>query len=194
MEAYPLQWPPCWPRNNCQENSRFGDLTIAKGTKELLDELRKMGASEIIISTNLRLKMDGLPYSNQKQPDDCGVAVYFKLKRQPQCFPCDRWSSIQDNMRAIAKTIDALRGISRWGAEQMVNAAFTGFKALPPAKKNWWEVLGVQKDADRQQVESAFNKLAMKFHPDHGGNHTQMAELNAAMSDFRNDSRGLLMA
>lgn len=34
-------------------------------------------------------------------------------------------------MRAIEKTIEALRGLERWGAKEMVNAPFRGFKALP---------------------------------------------------------------
>lgn len=185
MEAYPLHWPPSWPRTKSPENSRFGNCTIARGKKEIFLELGRMTAHDIIISTNLKLKIDGFPYSNQRQPNDRGVAVYFKLKGKPQCIPCDRWETVEDNMRAIAKTIDALRGIGRWGAEQMVDAAFTGFKALPAWKRDWWEVLGVPVNAHFEQADRAYKKLAMAHHPDHGGDSVKMAEINEAMKTFK---------
>ena len=46
-------------------------------------------------------------------------------------------------MQAIAKTIEALRGINRWGTGDMMEAAFKGFSALPAPDTNkpWREVL-----------------------------------------------------
>ena len=185
MQAYPLQWPPTWPRSKRKENSRFGDLTIERGKNEILRELERMKAKEIIISTNLVLRNDGFPKSNQRQPEDQGVAVYFKLKGKPQCIPCDRWTRVEDNMRAIAKTVDALRGIGRWGADRMVDAAFTGFKALPAGPGNWWDVLGVPVNCNLDQVDQAYKTLALKHHPDQGGDPQKMAEINAARDTAR---------
>ena len=186
MQAYPLQWPPTWKREGCREYSRFGDCTIASEKNSILHELDLMGASEIIISSDLKIKIDGFPYSNQRQPDDRGVAVYFKLKGKSQCIPCDRWSCIQDNMRAIAKTVGALRGIGRWGADQMVDAAFTGFKALPEGNGHWWDILGVSVNATFEQVERAYKELAFEHHPDReGGDHQKMSEINSAMETAR---------
>ncbi|MFT5018196.1 MAG: molecular chaperone DnaJ, partial [Limisphaerales bacterium] len=34
------------------------------------------------------------------------------------------------------------------------------------AKKDYYEVLGVEKDADDNQVKKAYRKKAMKYHPD----------------------------
>jgi hypothetical protein len=85
--AYPLQWPPGWERHKPQY-SRFGNKTIHGSTKSLLHELGLLKAKEIIISTDLPLrKSDGLPKSNQRQPIDRGVAVYFKLKNKDQDKP-----------------------------------------------------------------------------------------------------------
>lgn len=181
MEAYPLQWPPSWPRSKYKEYSRFGELTINIGKNEIIHELGLMNASKIIISTNLKLKNDGLPYSNQKPPKDIGVAVYFKLKGKSQCIPCDRWQRIEENMRAIAKTINALRGIGRWGAENMVEAAFTGFKSLQEGNGQWWKVLEVSMNATYEQVEEAYKKKAFQYHTDRGGDHNKMVEINLAM-------------
>ncbi len=146
----------------------------------------------VIISTNLKLrKYDGLPLSNQRQPDDQGVAVHFRLKDKPQCIPCDRWARIEHNMHAIALTIGALRGLDRWGAKEMVEAAFTGFKALPGGEvqvqeKEWHEVLGCTPDSTLETAERHYKGLAKIFHPDkEGGFNEKMAELNKAMETAR---------
>lgn len=34
------------------------------------------------------------------------------------------------------------------------------------AEKDYYEILGVPKDATERQIKKAFHKLAMKFHPD----------------------------
>jgi hypothetical protein len=106
--------------------------------------------------------------------------VYFRHKKKPMCFACDRWENIEDNMHAIAKTIDALRVIERWGYGQMVEQAFTGFTALP-APEQPWQVLGLNTSAPtRAQIEEAHRRLAMQHHPDRGGDTQQMARINAA--------------
>jgi DnaJ-domain-containing protein 1 len=81
-----------------------------------------------------------------------------------------------DNIYAIGKTIDALRGIERWGTGDMVEQAFTGFVALP-APKSPHEVLGVKPGASLEEIEKAFRVLAKELHSDTGGNDAVMAEL-----------------
>ena len=68
-EAYPLQWPAGRTRARYQERSRF-KTTIGQATRDLMHEIRLMGAVNPVLSTNMRLRQDGLPYSNQRQPDD----------------------------------------------------------------------------------------------------------------------------
>ena len=33
-------------------------------------------------------------------------------------------------------------------------------------KRDYYEVLGVEKDADKKEIKRAYRKLAMKYHPD----------------------------
>jgi hypothetical protein len=181
-EAYPLQWPAGKPRQLYPERSRFGERSIDAATTILREELRRLGATDMILSTNLRLRLDGMPYSKQAQPRDQGVAVYFTYKKKPMCFACDRWDRIQDNIYAAAMTIEALRGIERWGTGDMVQQAFTGFIALP--SNSPWEALGLQPGASREEIEAAYRKKAKQAHPDAGGNHDQMARLNAAKTEL----------
>jgi hypothetical protein len=143
-------------------------------------EVDRLGGTELVISSNLPTKRDGMPYASQSQPTDRGVAVYFTLKKRPMCFACDRWQKVEENMWAIAKTIDALRGIERWGSGQMVEQAFTGFTALP-APEQPWQVLGLDTSTpSAQQVQEAYRRLASQYHPDRGGDSHQMARINAA--------------
>jgi DnaJ-domain-containing protein 1 len=97
-------------------------------------------------------------------------------------FACDRWQKIEHNMQAIAKTIEALRGIARWGTGDMLEAAFTGFTALPApgALREWWEVLGTVRTANQDEIKAAYRRLASEHHPDRGGSAQRMVEINEA--------------
>lgn len=190
MQSYPLDWPPSWPRCRLGQQARFGDKSLSSAVKSLMHELSLLGALDIIISTNLAIrKSDGLPKSGQRQPEDRGVAVYFNLNKKPQCIPCDKWTTIENNVWAIKKTVEALRGLERWGAKEMVNAAFTGFKALPETSgainKPWWEILGLDHDTNLFDSEEKYRKLAFIYHPDRGGSQVKMAELNGAIEQAR---------
>ncbi|KAB3543733.1 MAG: DnaJ domain-containing protein, partial [ANME-2 cluster archaeon] len=35
-----------------------------------------------------------------------------------------------------------------------------------PTKKDYYEIIGVQKDADEKEIKKAYRKLAMQYHPD----------------------------
>ena len=43
-----------------------------------------------------------------------------------------------------------------------------------------YEVLGVSKDASQDEIRKAFKKLAVKHHPDRGGDADKFKEINAA--------------
>lgn len=179
IEAYPLTWPAGRPRTRWAEASRFR-ITLGKAIKEVQNEVGRLGGVSLIISSNLPLRRDGIPYANSSQPEDRGVAVYFTYKKRPMCFACDRWKNVEENMWAIAKTIDALRGIERWGSGQMVEQAFTGFTALP-APESWWQVLGLKgPNVPRDEIEQIHRRLAMQHHPDRGGDAEKMARINRA--------------
>jgi len=128
-----------------------------------------------------------LPYAGQRQPDDKGVAVYFTYKDRQMCFACDVWDKVEDNIQAVRKTIEALRGIARWGTGDMMERAFTGFQALPSPemvnKRQWWQVLGLSQDAASEAIKKAYRRKAKVCHPDAGGDEARMAELNAAYSE-----------
>lgn len=190
IDAYPLQWPPAWPRTKWPERARF-DTSGSKARSALYNELRLLGATNIVLSSNAELRRDGLPYVGQRL-SDCGVAVYFTLNSEQQCIPCDKWSTLDDNIQAVRKTVEALRGLERWGAKEMVNAAFRGFKALPETiimgehtARAWYEVLQVSQNADMDVVEAAYKRLLYKVHPDKGGTAYAFQEVQNAFKQAK---------
>lgn len=192
IESFPLCWPPGWKRATYRKRSQFASIAFGRARDEAIHELKLMGAPswEIIISTNIPLRRDGLPYSGQANPADPGVAVYFKRSGHQMVLACDTYRDVTDNMWAIRKTIEALRGIKRWGASDMLERAFTGFQALPaaPAKAPWWEVLRVPRGAMVDEVKASYRELARRHHSDvtsdDGG---EMYRINAAWAEFQKE-------
>lgn len=180
-EAYPLHWPEGWPRSRRQRQGRFGRKPFARARDEMLRELDLMGASNIILSTNVQLRQDGLPYSNRPQPQDTGVAVYFTYNGDDIAVCCDLWYRVDENLWAVRKTIESMRAVERWGVSEMLKRAFKGFKALP-AGESWQSVLGFEpgQTYNLSMVKSRFRQLSLKAHPDHGGSVDQMQRLQNA--------------
>jgi hypothetical protein len=183
IDQYPLTWPPTWPREQHPRSAPFGPKTIASALYGLKDELRKLGATNVVISSNAELLRNGGIASRQRYLDDTGVAVWFRLNGKDHCIPCDRWNRLQDNIHAITLSIGAIRGLSRWGADQWVDAAFAGFGALPAEAGSgtpWWVVLGVDRTAPKDAITMAYRRLAKQRHPDAGGTDEAFVELQRA--------------
>src|SRR5438045_3368924 len=87
-EAFPLFWPDGRPRAARRERSAFKVAGFGRVRDELLNELKLLRASRVIISTNVPLRRDGLPLAGQPQPKDPGVAVYFTRGGRKLCFAC----------------------------------------------------------------------------------------------------------
>lgn len=192
ISAYPLTWSLIYPRtpHHKRKEAQF-KVSFAVARDELLYELKLLDAFAVVISSNVPLRQDGLPLANFREPDDPGVAVYFRIRGKNNdknyVLCCDRWLKVKDNMRAVGLHIAAMRGMERWGVGS-VEQAFAGYQALPPSlDKKWWDVLGVDVRASDDEVRSAYIKLSKKYHPDGGTspNSDKMAEINAAYDEAK---------
>ena len=96
-------------------------------------------------------------------------------------MPCDKWDRLADNIYAVAKHIDALRGQERWGVGS-IDRAFTGYAALPDphAKKHWREVLLLTSTATLPDIKEAYRELARLHGPDKGGDPEKWHEIQEA--------------
>lgn len=167
--AYPLYWPEGWPRAGSHQvkRARFGDHSVAEGRRVVADQVRLFGGKDLIVSSNLELRLDGNPRSNQRQPADRGVAIFFKRNKQDMALACDIYTTVEDNLWALCRTLDALRQIERDGSPSLINRAFKGFAQLPdPGARQWWDVLGVDMRASTEEIKKAYFDLARRYHPD----------------------------
>lgn len=217
MTRYPLAWPDGWKRcpTAARKRAQFHkserqysstgdsswmrkrDVTIADGTTRVLDALRRFGVldGDAIISTNLQVRLDGLPRSGQSEPADPGVAVYWtRAGEAPVCMAVDRYDRVADNLAAIAATLEAMRSIERHGGAQILARAFTGFTALPratPAGRPWREVLGFEDPGSgltRADVEVAYLRARGKAHPDRpGGSHEAFLAVQSAYEEAQRE-------
>lgn len=206
IESFPLQWPVGWRRMQAQDRTRArfavgkggwvesryvaaGRVTVAGGIERVLLELDRMGfgREDVVVSTNVPTRLDGLPRSAAREPADPGAAIYWSWRKgrvmQMRCMAVDRYDRVADNLAAIAATLEAMRAIERHGGAEILDRAFTGFIALP-APEQWFQVLGVGANASREEIEAAYRRLAMSHHPDRrGGDGSQMARINAARDE-----------
>jgi hypothetical protein len=184
QQKYPLAWPPGQPRTSSRTDARFsrrGDanpisgirtlksLTIAQAMERLRYEVDAMGISfvdDCIVSSNLKLNLSGLPRSDQGEPADPGVAVYWISKSGPRVMAIDLYNRVADNIAAVARTLEYMRGIERHGGKHIQERAFTGFAALPPPD-SCWKILGLSKKdhiINRENVMAAFRDKAREGH------------------------------
>lgn len=206
-QPYPLQWPSRLPRTKPAERrwSHFGkhcdrgSLSPHVTGTEVTTELVRLGAASWVITSNLPSRgAEGIPYADAPKGDDPGIAVWFEFRRVDRVFACDRWRTPAENLRAIAKSIEAMRGLDRWGVADVLEGVFAGFAAALPAgssvKRGWREVFGIalemgmaMEDDDLAAVVKArHRKLIAETHPDdpdHGDTTALVADLNAALDE-----------
>lgn len=189
IQAYPLTWPEGWPRrpDHKRTSSRY-EVNFTKARDELLGELRASRARDVVISTNIPLRRDGIPLANMREPADPGVAVYWTARGKngeavPRVIACDVWRTVRENLRAVGLAYASLRQIERTGASELLERAFQGFARLPSGAEDCWSVLGVQPGASREQLTQRLRELTLKFHPDRGGTTADMARVTQAYHD-----------
>lgn len=167
-EAFPLHWPIGYKRTQNRLWSKFKQ-TMDGSQKFLRNELTRLGGKEIIISTNIPLRNDGGMYSAymNKTQDDPGVALYFKYKGRDVVMCCDQYRQVWENVYALGKGIEALRGMERWGVSEFMDRAFTGFAAIEaPREKAWYDILQVRDDSSEEVIKANYRRLCKDWHPD----------------------------
>lgn len=173
IEAYPLDWPIDYKRTPVQKKkcSQFKN-TLGAARDFLKEEVRRLGGKGLIISTNVPVKQNGDLYADfgRYKIEDPGVAIYFDWNDKHILMCCDQYYKVWENITALAKAIQAIRGLERWGVSEFLERAFTGFKALPEhteSETSIWETLGLStKPASVEIVKSAFRERSKIVHPD----------------------------
>jgi hypothetical protein len=188
IDAFPLHWPTGYQRSVKRISSSFKQ-TMDASQRFLRAELKRLKATDLIVSSNIPVRKDGglyTDYMNRKLPDP-GVAIYFKYKGKDISMCCDKYVSVWENIYALGKGIEALRGMERWGVSDFLDRAFTGFTALPEStssKPSWSEALQVSENATPDEVKKSYRRLVKEHHPDKGGDPYLFGQIVDAFSDY----------
>lgn len=185
VKRYPLEWPIGWKRCRSRRMGRFHVasryISVSEATARLERELDRLHAKNVTLSTNVSLRLDGRPRSDER-PSDPGAAIYFSFRGKATVLACDSFTDVGQNIAALAAHLDALRSIERYGVGT-IEQALAGYKALPAdTAADWRAVFGFSADANPsvEQVQSAYREAAKVRHPDIGGTEIEMSHVNRA--------------
>lgn len=132
----------------------------------------------------LSVRKDGQFRSGQRTPDDPGAVLSFPWQGRESIIAVDVYNSIEQNIAAIAATLDSLRTLQRHDSA-MLDAALSGFIALPASVvvANWRTVLAFPQDSHPTigEVKIRYRTMMSRAHPDKGGQSGVAADLNRAL-------------
>lgn len=153
-------------------------------TLELLErELANLGATGVVLQAGFepgQIRNDGWPYGRATPAHPAVILSFRDSENRPLSFPCDRFATYQENIRAIALSLEALRAVDRFGVTKR-SEQYTGFKQIEAPRA--WTVedaaqfldvkSGARADvliADAEGYRMAYRAAARVLHPDAGGN------------------------
>lgn len=189
-DSFPLSWPLGYKRTTNRKPSSFKQ-SMDRSQQFLQEEVRRLGGTGLIVSTNLPIRNDGGIYAAymDKLIDDPGVAIFFKFKGKTITMCCDQYRRVWENIYALGKGIEALRGMDRWGVSEFLERAFTGFTALPPAQSSvtWYQVLEVPEKASANVIKESYRQLVKIYHPDNSstGDAEKFVRIQAAYEEAK---------
>lgn len=186
-----------WPKKATLLPTRARFKATWTAVLDLLEyELEKLKAKDIIIEaafTREDIRNDGWPRSTAR-PSKSAVIVSFTGKHGPASFPCDTFDHWQANIHAIAKSLEALRMVDRYGVT-MGGEQYRGFTALPPPEgtpltretaaaliakyAGGFDASQISRDAEYR--DRAWRAAVVAVHPDKpGGNAEIFKQVQAA--------------
>lgn len=203
-------WPPYvrfrpiqqWPGATTRQRRRAQFSAPWSSTLNLLGrELEQLGRKNVVIQvavTESEIRLDGFPRANAR-PFHPGVILSLDSKYGPLSYPCDTFTTWQDNLRGIALALEALRAVDRYGVTKR-GEQYTGWKQLPsgrpmPTAMTREQAAGfIQSYADPggripgmcddlmagRMIEPYYKAAARKLHPDAGGSTEDFQRLQEA--------------
>ncbi len=127
-----------WPTTRQPIQAPFrgpgGRRTSWSKTVDLLArELRMLGVHACILELDVResdIRVDGWIRA-QARPSSHRIVITFEHARHGWLrYPCDRFTQWQDNVRAVALGLEALRKVDRYGVSPS-GEQYAGWRALP---------------------------------------------------------------
>jgi len=182
-------------RDTYPERERSHEIQAAQmAAQQLVNATRALG---LALNTNLKLRLDGMPRSNQAQAARRGAVVYWN----DQWTAAPRWMSIgcytktELKIAALTAIIKAMRAIEQHGGAVALERAFNSFAALSAPivagiRRHWRDAMEFANGKPTHEaITSHFRPLAATAHPVKYGSTAAMAELKQARQDALEDVR-----
>lgn len=126
-----------WPGARTMSRKRSSFKIVESNVLRHLEwEIRHLWGKQVVFRLAVReqdIRQDGMLRANAR-PTDPGVILEFtadKLKGKPRLlYRCDTFSNWWHNLSAIARALEALRMVDRYGVTP-TGEQYAGFKALP---------------------------------------------------------------
>jgi hypothetical protein len=147
-------------------------------------ELRAIGAKNVVLQVAMEEKdfrNDGYPRA-QAKPAHPGVILSLESNVGPLSWPCDTFTTWQDNIRGIALSMEALRKVDRYGVTKR-GEQYRGWRQLPSTASTptqfasveaaldfLGEVIGVNVAATDVDVRVVYRRARAIAHPDRHAN------------------------
>lgn len=174
-----------WPGTLTVARRRSDFASTWTQTLELLDrETRMLGRKNVRLQVAIppqHFRLDGRPRTTAKA-EHPGVILTLDSRHGALSYPCDTFDGWQDNVRAIALALEALRKVDRYGVTRG-GEQYRGFLALDAAPalsvhEAWrllwgaagYDVATVPTGMSPRIAAEVVRKAKRRTHPDTGGN------------------------
>lgn len=150
--------------------------------QQLARELRQLDATNIVLEldiTERNIRADGLPRADARLGNP-SVVLAFDSRHGPLRYATGEYDDWQDNLRAIALSMEALRAVDRYGVSKR-GEQYAGWKALP-ASTDRADSIHTREQAERflEQWGGDWKRAVRETHPDVGGDPAQFRQVMRA--------------
>ena len=210
MKVGPIrEWPGALTARDQRRESPFR-ATLTQTLKvldrelyELVDTRAQQESAELLLAIPAAaFRLDGRPRADARA-DHPGVVLSLDSRHGHLSYPCDTFTTWQDNLRAIALALEALRKVDRYGVTRR-GEQYRGFLAIEAAAMpagfptagaayDWLcELVGASTATPAMRPKAALVlRLAQRrSHPDTGGDTATFQRVSAA--EFALREGGLL--
>ncbi|MBC6496087.1 molecular chaperone DnaJ [Microbacterium sp. 4-7] len=207
MKVAPIrEWPGELSRNRSRSLFKAGlvdtlDL-LDREIWHLCDTRSQRESAELLIAipAGALWRQDGRPRAHAAA-EHPGVIFSLESKHGSLSYPCDTFTTWQDNLRAVALALEALRKVDRYGVTKRgeqyrgflaieATAAPSGFSTATEALRYLREVSGIPADLyepPEAHMPRVIRAAQRRAHPDTGGDSATFQRVSLAEAKLREE-------
>lgn len=186
-----------WPGTMTARRRRSQFDSSHSATLALLGrELRELGAKNPTLLIALRpedFRLDGLPRAGRVAAHP-GIVLSFDSKHGALSYPCDTFDRWEDNLRAIALALEALRKVDRYGVTAH-GEQYRGFMAIEASAAPFTFATGLEAADwlrswvgtgwDERPLRAVLREAQRTTHPDMSGDAETFHRVSLAEEKLR---------